>query len=59
MPPRLVPWAKQLTYFLMHFPDAEQGFGHLRRLHRTLARRRHEGDARHKAAAEHLDGPAT
>lgn len=39
-PAELTPWFKQLSYFLMHFPDAEShsGFEPLRRLERALVR---------------------
>ena len=36
MPPKLLLWVKQLSYFLMHFPDVEGGIAPLRRLHRLL-----------------------
>ena len=36
LPPLLLKWVKQLSYFLMHFPDVEGGIAPLRRLHRAL-----------------------
>ena len=36
---QLLPWVKQLTYFLMHFPDVKHGgIETLRRLERSLRR---------------------
>jgi hypothetical protein len=52
LPPKLLAWVKQLSYFLMHFPDVEGGIAPLRRLHRSLVvvhRRRELTEARHAA----------
>ena len=40
LPARLASWVKQLSYFLMHFPDVEGAIVPLRRLHRALMARR-------------------
>ena len=49
MPAKLLQWVKQLSYFLMHFPDVEGGIVPLRRLHKALtghrSRRDPTGDA--------------
>ena len=53
LPPKLVLWVRQLSYFLMHFPDVEGGISPLRRLHRALlARRRADAEPRPKAGSE-------
>ena len=51
LPPKLVLWVKQLSYFLMHFPDVEEGIAPLRRLARTL-RRRADSEPRPKLTSE-------
>ena len=39
MPAALLPWVKQLSYFLNHFPDDHGGIEPLRRLERSLMKR--------------------
>ena len=36
MPPTLMKWVQQLSYFLMHFPDVYGGIEPLRRLEKLL-----------------------
>ncbi|KAL1530705.1 hypothetical protein AB1Y20_001604 [Prymnesium parvum] len=38
LPPQLLLWVKQLSYFLMHFPDVYGGIEPLRRLEKALKR---------------------
>lgn len=38
LPPQLLLWVKQLSYFLMHFPDVRGGIEPLRRLENSLTR---------------------
>jgi len=45
LPAKLLPWVKQLSYFLMHFPDLHGGIGPLRLLQHTLLARRRERPA--------------
>ena len=48
-PPELALWVKQLSYFLMHFPDVHQsGINPLRRLQRQLL---------HRMKAERINSP--
>ena len=51
LPPHLLLWVKQLSYFLMHFPDVYGGIEPLRRLEKALKRQ----GARH-SAREVVDG---
>ena len=46
LPSKLMQWAKQLSYFLMHFPDVEGGIAPLRRIQRSLiGHSKRRGDA--------------
>ena len=51
LPPKLVLWVKQLSYFLMHFPDVKGGIAPLRNLHDRLVVKHRERRPQRSAEA--------
>ena len=51
MPQQLLRWVKQLSYFLMHFPDVYGGIEPLRRLEKALKRHSRSRDGLQLQAA--------
>lgn len=56
LPAVLVPWIKQLSYFLIHFPDVHSGIEPLRRLERSLLRHTRTVDGSAPGSALHKRG---
>ena len=48
----LLPWVKQLSYFLNHFPDDHGGIEPLRRLERSLMKRERESREKSRLGKE-------
>ena len=51
LPPKLLLWVKQLSYFLMHFPDVKGGIAPLRNLHDRLVVKHRERRPQRSAEA--------
>ena len=52
----LLPWVKQLSYFLNHFPDDHGGIEPLRRLERSLMKREKESREKSRLGKESRGG---
>ena len=52
----LLPWVKQLSYFLNHFPDDHGGIEPLRQLERSLLRRERESREKSRLGKESRAG---